>query len=369
MGGFIFMKKCFLAVLLAVLAAMFQAGASFGCDCGVLGGMLNSLGERVVNGISLPLDATIREAAGYNVINLRQDLTALRETVMLTRDSVVSAIEALDRNAAERVTERTYEMNSQPRTICGNDLLGASWQLGARNREQAGRDILERVLERPGRYSRPVDFIRELGSGDWPGALDTLSLDLGGGARTYSLSETSRAEMIIESLTNPLPAPGLLEEKKESPAGRNYEALKRDYELRLSIYQGVLSRSVADRAPTVDGLEDWVRGKWNDMGGSGDPPGLVEGKISQETLFWFLTNMRLASANWHEEAIATLPEAGLLREMVAMQAVGLELLRQQNERLRDLTLLISLDGLESLNGKRRAALLAQYSLAERGAAN
>jgi hypothetical protein len=334
------------------------------CDCGTLHGLLNSAADRVVGGIAPPLGQGIREAAAYNVANLRQDFTALRETLLMARDQVVLAIEAADKNSADRVTERTYEEGSQPKTVCGNDALGASLQLGSQNLRAASSDILGRAMERPGRYPRAVDYLNELSGEAWPGPKAALALGLSSGPRTYSLEETAQAEKLIEALSNPVPLPKLSEGKEASLPGKGYLALQKDYELRLSILQGALARGAAERAPTLEGLGDWARGKWADMGGTGEPPGLVGGRLSQETLFWYLANVRLASANWHEGSLPALPEAGLLRELVAIQAVGLELSRRQNELLGDIVRLLALQGIEGLNAGRRGAALAQHSLAE-----
>jgi hypothetical protein len=336
------------------------------CDCGTLSGLLNGLSDKVVQGITPPLDQSIREAAGYNSTNTRQDFGALRETVALMGDQVVQAIKALDKNEAERVTERTYEEGSQPKSICGNDALGASLQLGTLTRDKARADILERAMGRSVRHPRQVDYIAELGSDTWPDATALAALGLGTGPRTYSLEETATAVRVLESLSNPVPPPKLPEDRKNTPAGLNYEAQRKDFELRLALYQGVLARDAADRAPTLEGLADWAGSKWRDMGGTGSPPGLSNGLLSQESLFWYLANMRLASANWHEEALPTLPEAGLLRELVAMEAVSLELARRQNELLGEIARLLALDGLENLNTGKRQALLKQYSLASQG---
>jgi hypothetical protein len=357
-----------LVLAAAACAALAAPRGAFACDCGTLSGMLSGLGDKIVSGVTPPVENTIREAAAYSSANFREDMTALRETVMLMKDSVVGAIEAADKSGADRVTERTYEPGSQPETICGNDVLGASRQLGAENTERAGRDILERVLERPRRHQRPLDYALEAASAEWPGAEAVLSLGIGRGARTYTLEETAQAEKVVESLSNPSPPPQLSDGLKNTPAGRSYEAMRKDYELRLSVYQSVLASSAAARAPAIDGLGAWVRSRWALMGGSGDPPGLIDGKLSEETLFWYLANVRLSSANWHEEALAALPEAGLLREIAAMEAVSLELVRRQNELLRDMLTVMTVGGLEGLSGERRKGLLAQYSLAAGGPA-
>ncbi|MDR2198118.1 MAG: hypothetical protein LBR53_01445 [Deltaproteobacteria bacterium] len=348
--------------LQAPLIVISEARA-YGCECGVLGSLLNSHAERVINGVRPPLENIARESARYAATHFREDLTALRESVNLLRDSLLSALEAQDHNQAARLTERTYEAESQPATICGNDVLGAGMQLGAKNLDRAGLDLLTKILERPRKFERPLDYVAETAGDDWPGAFEAAELGLTNGARTYSLEESARAEKIVESLTNPLPLPLLSPDKAESPAGKNYQAMRKDYELRLSVYQGVLARTVADRAPTVEGLEEWARDKWIGMGGEGDPPGLVEGRLSRESLLWLLTNTRLSSANWFEEELPALPEAGLLRELASMAAVSLELQREQNERLRDIGALLALNGADRLNQERREAVLRQFSLA------
>jgi hypothetical protein len=335
-----------------------------GCDCGTMGALMRSLGERVVSGIALPLDTTIKEAASFTSTNVREDLSALRETVLLMKDQVVDAIRAADKNQGLRLTERTYEPGSQPKTLCGDDALGASIMLGGKTSTYAHTDILDRVLERSKRFMRPLDYLNDLSGEGAPTPTTVLGLGLSSGPRTYSLEETGSAAKLLESLSNPLPPPVLSEAKQKNPAGKNYMAAKNDYELHLSIYQAALSRGVVDRAPTLEHLSDWARSKWELMGGTGDPPGLTDGKLSQETLMWYLANMRLASANWHEEGLAALPEAGLLREMASMQAVNLELLRRQNEILRDMLNILSLSGLRSLESDKRPALLELYKSAE-----
>jgi hypothetical protein len=325
------------------------------------------MGDKVVTGITLPLDSAVREAAAFTSANVREDLNALRETVLLLKDSLVKAIEVSDRNSGIRVAERTYEPSSQPKTICGNDVVGAGLLLGEKTLSQAHTDILERAMERPKRFKRSVDFVSELSSDDAYSPATILSLGVGSGARTYSLEETASAQKLMERMTNALPPPKLEDEFLESPAGKNYQASLNDYELNLALYQAVLARGIAERAPTIGGLEEWAKNKWLEMGGTGDPPGLVDGMISQETLFWYLTNMRLSSANWHEEGLSGLPEAGLLREIAAMQAVNIELLRRQNEILRDLSNIMALIGISNLQGVKRSLLFSQYTKAEASA--
>ncbi|MDR2460837.1 MAG: hypothetical protein LBE38_08670 [Deltaproteobacteria bacterium] len=334
------------------------------CDCISLSGIVNSAAERVIAGIWVPLDAVIREAASFEVTNIRQDLTALREAVLLTKESLEASIRAADANSANREIDRTYEPASQPVTSCGLSEMGAGLQLSNKSRQVVIQDILERLLTRGERYSRPLDYQEELRDASWPGKERAAQL-IGnfGGPKTLTVEETGELSRFLESLSNPIPASELSEEQADTPGAKIYLTQKKDFESRQAIYQAVLAKVASLKIPTVEGLESWAIEKWNDMGGDGPPPGVTEGLMSQEALFWFLANMRLASANWHEEVIPTLPEAGLLRELVSMEAIQLELLRRQNETLESIELMLALGGLTQLEGLPRQSLAGQYARA------
>jgi hypothetical protein len=278
------------------------------------------------------------------------------------QESVTSAIRSANSDQAEREFEKTYDMSSQPITSCGDDTMGGSMLSSQKSVELAGEAILEKIMERRERFTRPVDYLVELGT--FPGAskapsrFGTLTEAL-----TLSLGELKEAERILEGLSNPLPPPMLPPGAKTTPAGRIYEIQKRGFEIRQSIYQSILARRLAERAPAVEGLSDWALNKWQQMGGQAEPPGLVEGRLSQQSLVWLLTNLRLSSANWHEQILPALPEAGLLREIASMMAIELELSRRRNEKLDNLNMMLALEGLEKLESGAGEALRLQYKLA------
>jgi len=93
----------------------------------------------------------------------------------------------------------------------------------------------------------------------------------------------------------------------------------------------------------------WGNSQWSEAGGSGTPPGIVDGKLSEAGLFKLLTQRRLGNPNWFAQ-VTTTTEAGLLREMVMMQALQLELTRKNNEFLDRLGVIASLDYLRRMEG-------------------
>ena len=98
-------------------------------------------------------------------------------------------------------------------------------------------------------------------------------------------------------------------------------------------------------------LVDTVFGtrQWQEAGGSGTPPGLVNGKMSEAGLFKLLSQMRLGNPNWFNQ-VTTATEAGLLREIVMMQAMQLELTRKNNELLDRMSFITALDYLTRMDG-------------------
>ncbi|MDR1080367.1 MAG: hypothetical protein LBQ79_05275 [Deltaproteobacteria bacterium] len=338
--------------------------AAQGCPCTGIQSIMSSVADRIVAGVTPPLEKSVRESAQWGAGELHKDLAGVREAVLFNSRTLEAAVRAADKSAAERQSERTYEAGSQPPANCGNDAMGAGYQVSGETVSRAFRDISERVMARKGRFARPVDFQDERLSEAWPAPERAAAL-LGpaGTASTLTLDELSEAERLIETFASPSPPPELAEEQLATPAGRAYEARRRDHETRIALYQSVLSRRLSDRAPSVEGLAGWARSKWEDMGGSGDPPGLVEGRLSQDALFWYLTNMRLGSANWHEQELASLPEAGLLREIASMKAVELELMRRQNEKLDVISALIAAGALDGLDGAPRELLKTLFNRA------
>ena len=78
----------------------------------------------------------------------------------------------------------------------------------------------------------------------------------------------------------------------------------------------------------------WAENQWTEAGGSGTPPGIV---------------MRTGNPNWFAQ-VASATDAGLLRELVIMQAFQLELTRKNTDLLDRLTVIASLDYLTRMEG-------------------
>ena len=111
-----------------------------------------------------------------------------------------------------------------------------------------------------------------------------------------------------------------------------------------------LNNHVVYHAPTLpDDVTAWAENQWSEAGGSGTPPGIVDGKLSEAGLYKLLSQMRVGNPNWFAQ-VATATDTGLLRELVIMQAFQMELTRKNTDLLDRLTVIASLDFLTRMEG-------------------
>jgi hypothetical protein len=325
--------------------------------------LLRSAAQTVVTGVVNPIVLAIEKAAGYQALMNREDLTAVREAILMAQEKTVEAITLAELSEADRLTERTYEPASQPPTNCLNDEMGEAWRNASIAKTAIREGLMDSVAQRSAKNAKPADYLKEIASGSLKTGDLARLLGTAPESLTLTLDEFSQAGEALGQLTDPLPAPNLPAQAASQPAGLLYAAAKSVLEKRLAIYQGVLAQRLANRAPTIEGVSGWATRKWAEMGGTGSPPGLVEGKMSEDSLTWLIANLRLGSASWHEKTLPALPEAGLLRELAVMAAAQLELSRRQNQALENVAFMLALDGIDRLDQRTRPALRNQYRLA------
>jgi hypothetical protein len=247
-------------------------------------------------------------------------------------------------------TEDLYGKAAQPAGLCGASSLGAGLQLSAQAAVQVRGAMREKQLAYSNREgAKPVEYLNRVLDEEHPdeAAMTDALFPL---QETLTEDQVAQAHESIKTLTNPRPLPVVTEDQKSTPAGQTYAAARKIHEGRLSTVMETLNNHVAYHAPTLpDDVTSWAQNQWSEAGGSGTPPGIVDGKLSEAGLFKLLTQMRLANPNWFAQ-VTSATEAGLLREMVMMQALQLELTRKNNEFLDRLTFLSSLDYLTRMEG-------------------
>ena len=247
-------------------------------------------------------------------------------------------------------TEDMYGKAAQPSGLCGASTLGAGIQLGAR----AGQELQATMREKQHDYgntqgARPVEFLQRVLAEEHPSEQETLEalFPLQG---TLTGEQVAQAHESIKTLANPRPLPVVTDEQKKTAAGQTYAAARRIHENRLAAVAEALNHHVVLHSPTLpEDVAAWAQNQWTEAGGSGTPPGLVDGRLSEVGLFKLLSQMRVGNPNWFAQLAAS-TDTGLLRELAMMQALQLELTRKNTEFLDRLSVIASLDFLARMEG-------------------
>ena len=347
------MKKLFFALALVLFPASAWAG---GCGCGSINVMLTLAKTETIQAVNAYTAAeaqAIRSeilVAAQNIIGtiktesatIVRALVALKESNAATLKGQAVAGEAMK-------TEDMYGKAAQPAGLCGSSSLGAGIQLGA----QAGLEIhaamREKQLAHANTPQKPVEFLRRVLADDQPSQQESLDalFPLGG---TLTEDQVAQAHEAVKTLANPRPLPVVTEEQKETPAGQTYAAARKIHEERVATVMESLNNHVVYHAPTLpEDVTAWAQNQWSEAGGSGTPPGIVDGRLSEAGLYKLLSQMRVGNPNWFAQ-IATATDAGLLRELVIMQAFQLELTRKNTDLLDRLAVIASLDYLTRMEG-------------------
>jgi hypothetical protein len=247
-------------------------------------------------------------------------------------------------------TEDLYGKAAQPAGLCGASALGAGLQLGAQAAVQVRGTMREKQIEYADKEdAKPVEYLYRILDAEHPEEKEIVDA-LFPLQETLTEDQVAQAHESIKTLANPRPLPVVTDAQKDTPSGQTYAVARQIHAGRLSTVMETLNNHVVYHAPTLpDDVTSWAQNQWSEAGGSGTPPGIVNGKLSEAGLFKLLTQMRLGNPNWFAQVTAA-TEAGLLRELVMMQAVQLELTRKNNDFLDRLTFLASLDYLTRMEG-------------------
>ena len=348
------MKKILLA--LALLFFPVQAWAA-GCGCGSIQAMITTSQMMTIQSVNLHTAAeaaSIRSKillAAQNIIGtIKSESATIVRAIIGLKESNAAMIKGQAVAGQAMKTEDLYGKSSQPAALCGASTLGAGVQLGA----QAARQVHQTMREKQLAYSNkekamPVEYLNRVLDEAHPKENEIVD-SLFPLQETLTEDQVAQAHESIKTLANPRPMPVITDAQKSTPAGQTYAVARKIHEGRLAAATESLNNHVVYHAPTLpDDVTSWAQSQWQEAGGSGTPPGIVNGKLSEAGLYKLLSQMRLGNPNWFNQVTGA-TEAGLLREMVMMQAIQLELTRKNNEFLDRLNVVVSLDYLTRMEG-------------------
>jgi len=344
--------------LLLILMCLFPAQAwAAGCDCGSISTIVKVAQLQTVEAVNAytAMEATAIRAeillAAQNIIGtIKTESATIVRAIVGLKESNAAMIKGQAAASEAMKTEDLYGKASQPSGLCGASSLGAGLQQSLQAGTQVRSAMRDKQREHGRRKgTRPVEYLERIMNDDHPDA-KAMTDALFPIKDTLTEDQVSDAHESIKTLTNPRPLPVVTDGQRDTPAGQTYAAAHLIHEGRLAVVTESLNNQVIFHAPTLpDEVTSWAQNQWSEAGGSGTPPGIVNGKLSEAGLYKLLSQMRLGNPNWFVQ-VTSASEAGLLRELVMMQAVQLELTRKNNELLERLTFNSSLDFLTRMEG-------------------
>lgn len=341
------MKKLVISAIFLTLPANVWGS---GCDCGTINGIITNAKMQTVQEVNAHTSAE-GEAIRSEILRAAQNIIG---TMKAESATIVRAIIALKESNAANMkgqaiagqtlkSEDMYGKAAQPAGLCGTTSLGAGVQLSMQAAKEVQGTMREKQIEYGNREgAKPVEHLERILNDDHPTEKETVDaifpLDT-----TLTEDQVAQAHESVKTLANPRPLPVVTDEQKETPAGQIYAAARKVHEGRMETMMDALNSHVAFHSPTLpDDVTTWAKNQWNEAGGSGMPPGLVDDKLSEAGLHKLLSQMRIGNPNWFTQ-ISEATDTGLLRELVMLQAFQYEISRKNNEFLDRLTVIASMD--------------------------
>ena len=354
-------------ILLLLCLLLFPSRALAYCDCASVTLIVTQASMQTVQAVNaytameaMAIRSEILLAAQNIIGTIKTESATIVRAIVGLKESNAAMLKGQAAASEAIKTEDLFGKASQPAGLCGASSVGAGMQLSARAGMQiqgAMRDRQREYANRPG--ARPVEHLHRILDDDHPDSkaiMDAL-FPLN---HTLTEAQVVQAHEAIKTLANPRPLPVVTDAQRDTPAGQIYAAARQIHDARLSLVAETLNSHVVYHAPTLpDEVAAWAQSQWSDAGGSGTPPGIVNGKLSEAGLFKLLSQMRLGNPNWFVQ-VTSATEAGLLREMVLMQAVQLELTRKNNELLDRIAFNAALDFMTRMEGTDGRAMADLY---------
>lgn len=354
------MKKTIFCILFVfIISPTYVWGA--GCNCGAVRSIVKASERSIIQSVNTNTSAEAQSIRSEILVAAQ----SIIGTIKIEAATIVRAIIALKESNADQLkslgiaqevqkSKDLYGAKARPSLLCGGPTVGAGIQISAQERKKVHIDMRRKQIQYANDpNSRPIENLDRLLSKDHPD-VNTMVETMFPIEQTLTDEQVSKAQETIKSLANPFPIPVPTPDQKESLSGENYEAARLIHQGRIAVAQETLTAHVAYRSPTLpDDVTEWAEEEWKASESVGTPPGVVNGKLSEAGLYQLLSQMRMGNPNWFAQ-VTSATQAGLLRELVLMQAMELELTRKNSvslDRIAFMTALGFLTRMENEQGK------------------
>lgn len=362
----------FVLVMIGILCLPIQAMAGDDCPCVMAAhNSTNSLIQAQAQSgrthTSMEMGITrdkIEEVGTVLQQEVRAQTSASSQMVEAQNQFLKDVFQATALAQEKSILDRQYGEQSMPPTACESVDLGASLRSGGEVREKIKESTVEKAVEHANRYTRAVDAKNEAQRmlGEAPPA-DKMAT-----AMFAPVIEKEDQKAALESifyLTDPQPPRPLTEHEQNSKAQAvQYETERNLRNRQMAIVQQVMADHIARRMPSMP-LGAWANNQWQQMGGEGAPPGVVDGYMSSTSVVDMLVDSRIGNPNWNTNTVPALNETGLKREQLYIEAARLYIEREQMRMMEQLLVLNALNMANRLTTDTDAKLNQQQINMER----
>jgi hypothetical protein len=271
-------------------------------------------------------------------IELQKNRTSNENLVEFQTNSIRDMLVQMG-SAKEKVeAERIFGPQSRFESLCVEPEIGGTIQAGDKAEKQVRAKLEEDIQD----HNRTYRSGKEVQEDIVQIPFENISSEyLFPSNKTLKKEGVKDAQNLSQLITNPNPTPGLSDADKKTKAGELYEVRRKMKESALIVPQLVFNKNIAAHSPSVP-LGDQAIEMHKSMGGSGDPDelGIVGGNISPYAALDLMVNSRFSNPNWYAE-LGEKNETAMMRELLAMEAVSLELQRRQMELTQLMALMLA----------------------------
>lgn len=365
----------------AVCAALLFPAASFAFGLGSLGGGGGpplSLGDKVTQGYSTPggnlaTTQNVSNAAtwvaatnGHQISQMGQAITANQAKKMAEEKKLNQAqaqnfhnqLKGLESTMNAMKAKDTYlAPGSFTASACGSSQIGSAVQQGEAASSVGKAHISKALMTHATQYtnsgqgqqvnawlkaSKQSISYNSLMPG-WDSAIKPQKPQSSG---SKASQKPSAATQYSDHLLNPEPAPVLTKYHKKiakyqknpgnaPPVIRRYLERHKEYRARIAPDNNIQAELQEWNTANIP-IGNWAKAQWESMGDSGNPPGMINNKMSTNSLLNLLVNERYANPSFYNRVNNQDNNTGLLREIALMQSAELKMtamrlrLAQQN---------------------------------------
>jgi hypothetical protein len=146
----------------------------------------------------------------------------------------------------------------------------------------------------------------------------------------FSSSESKKVHDSIRAIVDPFPSQKIPPHFQGTNAAQKYNSLRKIKYSYLAQPVAVMSSIAASKMPLFK-LGDWAEKTYRRMGAEGNPPQVVNDRISLTGYIDLMVNSRFSNQDWYtgKQGIHSMTTTGVMRELLVMNSVNMKMQQMQ----------------------------------------